>query len=96
MPNTDPELIGDFVADVEDLWEYGKRLDENLRILRRMRFLQHYEHLWEILMDIRYSQCGESSAHIAGLRKSLPRLLKALERERRGKLTAVRKKTARK
>ncbi|MGD0826130.1 MAG: hypothetical protein ABR908_16215, partial [Terriglobales bacterium] len=30
LPDTDPQLIGDFVAEVSDLWDYGQKLDKTL------------------------------------------------------------------
>jgi len=81
LPHTDPQLIGDFVADVEDLWEYGQKLDEHFKILFRMKFPNHSEHLLELLLQIEHEQCDESWAHIEGLKKSLPQLIKALERQ---------------
>jgi hypothetical protein len=76
MPDMDPQIIGDFVADVEDLWEYGQKLDEHFTVLFRMKFPKHSEHLRELLLQIDHEQCNESSAHIEGLKKSLPQLLK--------------------
>jgi hypothetical protein len=76
MPDIDPQIIGDFVADVEDLWEYGQKLDEHFKVLFRMKFPKHSEHLRELLLSTKYEQCDESSAHIEGLKKSLPKLIK--------------------
>jgi hypothetical protein len=81
LPHTDPRLIGDFVADVEDLWEYGQKLDEHFKVLLRMTFPKHSEHLRELLLSIKYEQCDESWAHIERLKKSLPQLIKALDRQ---------------
>lgn len=82
LPDTNPLLIGDFVADLEDLWEYSQKLDDYIRTLCRMKFPKHYEDLREILLYIEHEQCDESWAHIKGIRNSLPKLLKALNRRR--------------
>jgi hypothetical protein len=79
IPDVDPQIIGDFVADIEDLWEYGQKLDEHFKALFRMKFPKHSEHLRDLLLDIKYEQCDESLAHIEGLKNSLPRLIKALD-----------------
>ena len=100
MPETDPQLIGDFVADLEDLWEYGQRLDEHIKILCRMKFPRHSEHLRDLLLSIDHEQCDESWAHISGLKKSLPQLIKALDRKsppsRRGTGTKTPRRAKRK
>ena len=78
LPHADPRLIGDFVADLEDLWEYGQKLDEHIKTICRMKFPKHSEHLRELLLRIDHEQCDESWAHIQGLKKSLPPLIKGL------------------
>jgi hypothetical protein len=83
MPQTDPQLIGDFVADVEDLWEYGQKLDQHFKAVFRMKFPKDSERLRELLLNIDHEQCDEAWAHIEGLKKSLPRLIKGLDRQSR-------------
>jgi hypothetical protein len=81
LPDTNPQLIGDFVADLEDLWEYGQKLDNHIKILCSMKFPKHSEHLREILLHIEHEQCDESWAHIKGIKNTLPQLLSALNRQ---------------
>jgi hypothetical protein len=83
LPDTDPLLIGDFVADLEDLWEYGQKLDEHIKTLCSMKSPKHSEHLREILLHIEHEQCDESWAHIKGIRNTLPQLVSALNRQSR-------------
>lgn len=80
LPDTDPQLIGDFIADLEDLWEYGIKLDGHVKAICRMKFPKHAEQLRKILLSIEHEQCDESWAHIKGMRSSLPKLIKALNR----------------
>ena len=72
-----------FRSDVEDLWEYGQKLDDTLETLCRMEFPRNYEHLRELFTRITHEQCDESWAHIKGLRKSGPQLInvRAIDRE---------------
>jgi len=83
LPDTDPEFIGGIVADLDDLWEYGQRLDNHFSVLFRMTFPRDQEQLRELILQIEHEQLDESWAHLVRLKKSFPKLLKELELQAR-------------
>jgi hypothetical protein len=80
LPDTDPELIGGFFADLLDLWETGQKLDKELHNLTKLRFPQDRERLRDILSWISAIQIDMASYWIGEVRKDLPKLLRALDR----------------
>jgi hypothetical protein len=90
--DTDPQFIGDVVADIESLWSLGQKLDSDLKELFRMRFPRHLNRLHSFLIDLETRELDEASYLIRRLRKKLPTLYKALdhlERGRRGPRTRL-------
>jgi hypothetical protein len=84
LPDTDPEVIGGFFADLLDLWETGQKLDKELHNLTKLRFPQDRERLRDILIWISAIQVDMASYWIGEVKKDLPRLLRALDKlERR-------------
>ena len=81
LPETDPQLIGDFVAEVSDLWDYGQKLDKTLNEISHMRFPQHREHMREALVAIEVQQFDYALDCIKGLQKTLPKLKQGLDRQ---------------
>ncbi|MHB8484499.1 MAG: hypothetical protein ACYDCM_02030 [Candidatus Acidiferrales bacterium] len=84
FPDMDPQFIGDIVADLNSLWDLRQKLDKDLKRLFQMRFPQHRNHLHSFLIDIEVRQLDEASYLIRRLRKRVPKLLKALDRQERG------------
>jgi hypothetical protein len=80
LPETDPQLIGDFVAEITDLWGYGQKLDKTLTELCNMQFPKHREHMREALVAIEVQQFDYVLDCIRGLRKTLPKIKRALDR----------------
>lgn len=83
LPDTDPELIGSFVADLDSLWDTGQKLDKELQKLFKMRFPKHREHLREFLAFVEAIQIEMVQFWIGNLRKRVPKLQKALDRQER-------------
>jgi hypothetical protein len=81
LPETDPQLIGDFVAEVSDLWDYGQKLDKTLTELCNMQIPKHQEHMREALVAIEVQQFDYALDCIKGLQKTLPKLKQALDRQ---------------
>ncbi len=81
FPEVDRQLIGDIVADLDSLWDTGQELDKELEKLFRMRFPQHRNHLREFLAFIQATQIDMVEFWIGNLRKRIPKLLKALDRQ---------------
>ena len=77
------DVVGDVVADLASLWNLREKLDKDLKKVFRMRFPQHRDHLHSFLIDIEVRQLDEASYLIRRLRKRLPILLKALDRQER-------------
>jgi hypothetical protein len=94
LPETDRQLIGDFVAEVTDLWGYGQKLDKTLTQLCEMRLPQHLKHMEDAFLNIEVDQCYNALDCIQGLQKSLPKLKRGLEK--REKELAGRRKLKRK
>ncbi len=79
LPDTDPELIGGFLANLFDLWETGKTLDSELQKLIKLHLPQDRERLHDILIWIDAIQIDMASYWISEVKKELPKLLKALD-----------------
>jgi hypothetical protein len=80
LPDTDPELIGGFFADLLDLWETGQKLDKELHRLTKLRFPEDREHLYDILIWISAIQVDMGSYWIGEVKKDIPKLLRALDK----------------
>jgi len=80
LPDTSPELIGGFFADLLDLWETGQRLDKELLKLKELRFPRDREQLRSFLIWISAIQIDMASFWIGGAKKYLPKLLRAVDR----------------
>ncbi len=83
LPETDQQLLGDFVAEVSDLWDYGQKLDKILKEVCDMRLPQHQERLREALVAIEVQQFDYALDCIKGLQKTLPKLKQAIDRRAR-------------
>lgn len=83
MPNASAETIGDTVAALTDLWETGQVLDKRLKKLARMRFPQDAESLRDTFIWIDAIQIDMATYWIRVIQKGLPKLLAALERQRK-------------
>jgi hypothetical protein len=80
LPDTDPELIGGFLANLLDLWETGQKLDKELHNLTKLRFPQDRERLRHILIWISAIQIDMASFWISEVKKDIPKLLRALDK----------------
>lgn len=83
FPGVDQQLLGDFVADAIDLWDYGKELDKILNKICEMRFPRDEELLREALVAVEVQQFDYALDCIKGLQQTLPRLKRALDRKRK-------------
>jgi hypothetical protein len=84
LPDTDPELIGGFFANLLDLWETGQKLDKELQKLTKLRMPHDRERLRDILLWIEAIQLDMGSFWIREVKKDMSKLYKALDRlERR-------------
>lgn len=80
LPDTDPELIGGFFANLLDLWETGQELDKELHNLAKLRFPRERERLRHVLLWIEAIQLDMGSYWIGEVKKDLPKLLTALDK----------------
>jgi hypothetical protein len=80
LPDTDPELIGGFFANLLDLWETGQKLDKKVKEISRLRFPRDRERLYHILIWVDATQVDMASYWTAEVKKDLPKLLRALDR----------------
>jgi hypothetical protein len=80
LPKTDPQLLGDFVAQVSDLWDYGQKLDKTLTELCNLRLPKHQEQMEQALVAIEVQQFDYALDCIHGLQKTLPKIKRALDR----------------
>ena len=94
FPELDRQLTEDVVADLASLWNLREKLDKELKRLFQMRFPQHRDHLHSFLIDIEVRQLDEASYLIRRLRKRLPTLFKALDRQGRREHRRARTKPA--
>lgn len=92
MPEVDPELIGSMVAALTDLWETGQTLDKELKKLAKLRLPQDRERLRDTLVWLDAIQVDMASYWIREVRRDLPRLLDALNRQERNGGPKPRKK----
>jgi hypothetical protein len=83
LPDTDPQLIGDVVCNLESLWAAGHKLDKTLTLLCELKFPQHREYLRDVLSEIEVNQLYNSRIWIQELRHSVPKLRDALNRPSR-------------
>jgi hypothetical protein len=83
LPDTEPELIGGFFANVLDLWETGQKLDKELRDLAKLHLPQDRQRLRGILIWLDAIQVDMASYWIREVRKDMPKLLKALDQQER-------------
>ncbi len=83
FPGADPQLIGDIVADLNSLWDTGQKLDQQLKKLHHMRFPRNRDQLHEFLAFIEATQIGMAESWIRNLRKRVPKLRRALDRQER-------------
>jgi hypothetical protein len=93
FPEIDPSFIGDVVADLDSLWDLGQKLDSDLKELFQMKFPQDRNHLYSFLIDVEVRQVDEASYLIKRLRKRMPTLLRALDRQERRTASRVRTKS---
>jgi hypothetical protein len=97
LPDTDPELIGGFFANLLDLWETGQKLDKELHRLAKLQFPQDREHLHDILIWIDAIQIDMGSFWISQVKKDIPKLLRALDKaDRKSRLDMRKAKSGRK
>ena len=82
FPEVDPQFIGDIVADLDSLWDTGQRLDTGLQRLFRMRFPRDCNRLSEFLSFIQATQIEMAEFWIDNLSKKIPKLRRALDRQR--------------
>ena len=95
LPNTDPELIGGFFANLLDLWETGQKLDKELHKLTKLRFPQDRERLREVLIWVSANQMDMASYWTAEVKKDLQKLLAALDKLEREPRSGKQRKLAR-
>jgi hypothetical protein len=91
LPNTDPELIGGFFADLLDLWETGQQLDRELKKLKKFRFPRDREKLYDVLIWIDAIQVDMASYWIGEVKKDGRKLRRALDKLERGEGTKGRR-----
>ena len=97
LPETDPELIGGFFADLLDLWETGQKLDKELLKLQELRLPEDRERLRDILIWISAIQVDMASYWIDQIRKDLPKLMRELDKlEGKPKLSKRKQASAKK
>ena len=80
LPNTDPELIGGFFANLLDLWETGQKLDKELHNLTKLRFPRDRARLRAALIWVSAIQIDMASFWVSEVKQDLPRLLTALDK----------------
>jgi hypothetical protein len=80
LPETDQQLLGDFVAEINDLWVYGEKLDNILNDICGMRFPRDAKLLREALVSVEVQQFDYALDCIKGLQQTLPKLKRALDR----------------
>jgi hypothetical protein len=85
LPDTDPELIGGFFANLLDVWETGQKLEQELKKLKKLRLPRDHEALRNVLLWIDAIQVDMASYWIGEVKRDLPKLLRALDRHEGGK-----------
>lgn len=81
FPEVNPQLIGDIVADLDDLWDYGQELDRDLWALCKIRLPRDRDALQSLLTGIEVQQFDYARDCIERLHKNLPKLDKYLYRD---------------
>jgi hypothetical protein len=79
LPDTDPDLIGGFFADLLDLWETGQTLDKKLKEICKLRFPRDRERFYDALIWIDAIQVDMASYWIGEVKKDGPKLRRALD-----------------
>ncbi len=82
-PDVDPELVGEVVAALADLWAAGRKLDKDLKAISKFRLPRDRARLRRLLIEIEAHQLDEPEYWISVIRKRLPKLYEALDRKRR-------------
>jgi len=85
FPEVNPQLIGDIVADLDDLWDYGQQLDRDLWAPCRIRLPRDRNALQSLLTGIEVQQVDYARDCIERLHKNLPRLDRYLYKKSRSK-----------
>jgi len=80
LPDTDPELIGGFFANLLDLWETGQTLDKKLKEICNLRFPRDRGRLHDALIWVDAIQVDMASYWIGEVKKDVPKLLRALDK----------------
>jgi hypothetical protein len=68
------------VAEINDLWVYGEKLDNILNDICGMRFPRDAKLLREALVSVEVQQFDYALDCIKGLQQTLPKLKRALDR----------------
>jgi hypothetical protein len=92
LPDTDPTLIGGYFANLLDLWETGQELDKKLKEICTFRLPRDRERLRSALLWIEAIQLDLASYWIGEVKKDTPKLLKALDKLKRKRNAAKRKR----
>jgi hypothetical protein len=90
FPEVDPQFIGHVVADLDSLWDTGQKLNKELEILFRMRFPRDRNRLAEFLSFVEATQIDMVEFWIGNLRKRIPKLRRALDRQGQNRQTRSR------
>jgi hypothetical protein len=80
LPDTNPELIGGYFANLLDLWETGQELETKLREICTVRRPRDRKRLRDALLWIEAIQLDLGSYWIGEVKKDTPKLLRALDR----------------
>jgi len=92
FPELNQQIIGDVVADLDSLWDTGQKLDKRLHKLFKMRFPQDRDHLSDFLAFIEGAQIEMAEIWIRNLRRNIPKLRKALNRQGKRQVRRTRAK----
>src|SRR5208282_5131793 len=74
FPQVNPQLLGDIVADLDDLWDYGQQLDGDVWALCRIRLPKDRDAMQSLLTTIDVQQFDYAKDCIQRLHKNLPKL----------------------
>lgn len=96
LPDVAPELIGEIVAALADLWAAGRKLDEDLKTISKFRFPRDRERLRHLLREIEANHLDMPTYWIGVIRRKLPKLFEALDRQQRGARRRIRTRRRRK
>jgi hypothetical protein len=78
FPLVNRRVIGDIVADLDDLWDYGQELDHYLWGLCKMRLPRDRNEMQRALVGIDVQQFDYAKNCIERLHKNLPKLVRYL------------------